>query len=177
MSKIRLATAWLDGCSGCHMSILDMDERIIELAQKVDVVYSPYVDAKEYPHDVDLCLVEGAVATDGDRDKLLKIRKNTKIVISLGDCAVTGNVPAMRNPFSVTSVLDRAYRENVTDASTAEAPVRGVPLLLSSARPAHEHVKIDYHIPGCPPSADIIYEVLKDLLNGQEPDTEHIKFG
>jgi len=177
MSKIRLATAWLDGCSGCHMSILDMDERIIEVMKKATVVYSPYVDRKDYPDNVDVALVEGAVATDGDRDKILKIRAHTKIVISLGDCAVTGNVPAMRNPYGVAAVLDRAYKENVTDPASAEAPTMSVPLLLCNARPVHEVVKVDYHIPGCPPSADVIYDVLNDLLEGQEPDTQHIKFG
>ena len=66
MNKMRLATAWLDGCSGCHMSILDLDERLIELTQFADLVYSPLVDTKEYPENVDIVLVEGAVSTDED---------------------------------------------------------------------------------------------------------------
>src|SRR6516225_4041260 len=114
MSKLRLATAWLDGCSGCHMSFLDMDERLIELAELVDVVYSPIVDTKEYPEAVDIALVEGAVASEDDEKKIRKIRAHTRTLVAMGDCAVTGNVPSMRNPFGPTPILHRAYIENAT---------------------------------------------------------------
>ena len=176
MSKARLATAWLDGCSGCHMSLLDMDERIVQIADKADFVYSPYVDTKDFPDEVDITLVEGAVATTGDRDKILKIREHTKILVSLGDCAVTGNVPAMRNPFGVAAVLDRAYHENVTDPAHSAAPIDKVPLMLCNATPVHETVKVDYYIPGCPPSADVIFNFVMDLLEGRDPN-KHLKFG
>jgi NAD-reducing hydrogenase small subunit len=96
MSKIKFATVWLDGCSGCHMSFLDLDERLIELAEKVDVVYSPLVDAKEFPPGVDVTLVEGSVSSTSDLEKIRRVRERTRILVSLGDCAVTGNVPAMR---------------------------------------------------------------------------------
>src|SRR6185503_16826934 len=89
-SKLRLATVWLDGCSGCHMSFLDMDERLLELAELVDVVYSPIVDAKEFPETVDIALVEGAVASVDDERKIKKIRAHTKMLIAMGDCAITG---------------------------------------------------------------------------------------
>src|SRR5208283_2983519 len=98
-AKVRLATAWLDGCSGCHMSFLDMDQRLLDLAPSIDLVYSPLVDIKEFPPDVDVTLVEGSVSTNEDIERIRKIRSRTKLLISLGDCAVTGNVPAMRNPF------------------------------------------------------------------------------
>ncbi len=114
MSKLRLATVWLDGCSGCHMSFLDMDEALITLSEKADLVYSPLVDAKIYPDSVDVALVEGAVSSEEDLHKILLIRKHTKTLVSLGDCAVTANVPSMRNPFGVKAVCDRAYRENAT---------------------------------------------------------------
>jgi coenzyme F420-reducing hydrogenase gamma subunit len=87
-----LATAWLDGCSGCHMSILDMDERLIDLAQRVQVVYGPYVDAKMFPENVDVAVVEGAVSSEEDLHKIQRMRANSKILVSIGDCAVTGTI-------------------------------------------------------------------------------------
>ena len=114
MSKIKLATVWLDGCSGCHMSFLDLDERLLAVAQKAELVYSPLVDAKEFPPDVDVTLVEGAVSSEEDLHKIRMVRERTKVLVSLGDCAVTANVPGMRNPFLTADVYKRAYIENVT---------------------------------------------------------------
>ena len=168
MSKLRLATAWLDGCSGCHMSFLDMDERLIELASKADLVYSPLLDAKEFPPDVDVTLVEGAVSSEEDLHKIRKIRQRTRLLVSLGDCAVTANVPAMRNPLPLVAVCDRAYRENVTLAPGTPSEV--IPRLLPYARPVHEVVQVDVYVPGCPPSADVIYYAVTELLEGREPN-------
>jgi NAD-reducing hydrogenase small subunit len=168
MSKPRLATVWLDGCSGCHMSFLDIDERILALAEKADLVYSPLVDAKIFPDEVDIALVEGAVSNEDDLHKIQLVREHTKTLISLGDCAVTANVPAMRNPFFTKEVYDRAYRENVTfDPGT---PNQVVPRLLPFARPVHEIVPVDVFVPGCPPSAEVIFYVLTELLEGRKPE-------
>lgn len=176
MSRKKLATVWLDGCSGCHMSFLDMDERLIELASLADLVYSPLVDAKEFPPDVDITLVEGAVSSEEDLHKIQKIRRQTKLLVSLGDCAVTANVPAMRNPFPVQAICDRAYRENVTQAPGT--PDQVVPRLLPYARPVHELVQVDVFIPGCPPSADVIHYALTELLEGREPQlSSKTRFG
>lgn len=176
MSKQKLATVWLDGCSGCHMSFLDMDERLIDLAGKVDLVYSPLVDNKEFPLDVDITLVEGAVSSEEDLHKIKAIRKRTKLLVSLGDCAVTANVPAMRNPFTVDSVCDRAYRE--TAALAPGTPTEVVPRLLPYARPVHEVVLVDVFVPGCPPSADVIFYTLAELLEGRQPElTTKTRFG
>jgi len=112
MEKARIATLWLDGCSGCHMSLLDMDERLLEIASKIELVYSPIVDAKEFPENVDLTLAEGAIASDEDVEKIKRVRSRTKLLVALGDCAVTGNVPAMRNNFVLEDVLRRSYIEN-----------------------------------------------------------------
>ena len=111
MRKLRLATVWLDGCSGCHMSLLDLDAAIIPILRKVDIVYGPLVDAQEFPEDVDVTLVEGAVSTQADADHIQVIRQNTKTLVSLGDCAVTGNVAAMRNTIPVSKLLQRIYVE------------------------------------------------------------------
>lgn len=176
MSKLRMATVWLDGCSGCHMSFLDMDERLLELADKVELVYSPLVDVKVFPEQVDLALVEGAVSSEEDLVKIRKIRKHTKFLVSLGDCAITGNVPAMRNPFPLAEVLERAYFENA--ATNQQVPVQVVPPLLDRVRPVHEVVKVDLFVPGCPPSADTIYYTLTELLAGRTPELgDKTRFG
>lgn len=168
MTKKRIATVWLDGCSGCHMSFLDMDERLLAIAGAADLVYSPLVDAKEFPENVEVTLVEGAVSSEEDLHKIQLVRERTKILISLGDCAVTANVPGMRNPFGLKAVFDRAYRENVT--FDPGIPNQVVPALLPCSRPVHEFVTVDIFVPGCPPSADTIYYVVTELLEGRMPD-------
>lgn len=175
MNKVRIATVWLDGCSGCHMSFLDMDERILQIAPRIDLVYSPLVDNKEFPENVDVTIVEGAVSNEEDLHKIQKIRARTKILVSLGDCAVTSNVPGMRNPFDVQSVLDRAYLENAQ--SNQHIPTQVIPPLLKRVRPVHEVVKVDVFVPGCPPSADGIFYVVSELLEGRMPNLNDLKFG
>ncbi|MGH9560452.1 MAG: hypothetical protein ACRD3S_03270 [Terracidiphilus sp.] len=164
MSKLKLATAWLDGCSGCHMSFLDMDERLLELAEVVDVVYSPLVDTKEFPDQVDIALVEGAVASVDDEKKIRKIREHSKTLVAIGDCAITGNVPSMRNPIGPEAILNRAYIENAS--AQQQIPCVVVPKLLKVVRPIHEFVRVDVFLPGCPPSADTFYAALTALVNG-----------
>lgn len=168
MSKARIATAWLDGCSGCHMSFLDMDERLLDLAPLVDLVYSPLVDAKDYPENVDVVLVEGAVSSEEDLAKIRRIRARTKLLVALGDCAVTSNVPSMRNRFPVAEVEERAYLENAE--CHRGVPREVIPPLLAKSRPVHEFVHVDVFVPGCPPSADTIHFVLTELLAGRMPD-------
>ena len=174
MGKPRVATVWLDGCSGCHMSVFDMDERLLDLADKMDLVYSPLVDTKEYPENVDIALVEGAIGSDEQQHFAHTMRKRTKIFVSLGDCAVTSNIVAYRNPFKVADVIGRAFVENTDDGSAL--PGREVPTLLPYAVPIHEIIDVDVFIPGCPPSADLIHAVLTELLEGRHPDIKN-RFG
>lgn len=166
-NETTLATVWLDGCSGCHMSLLDMDERLIELSSKFRLVYSPLVDRKTFPDHVDVTLVEGAVGSVGDLEKIRKIREHTRVLVSLGDCALTGNVSAMRNTFGPQAVYLRVYDENAD--LQKQIPTAGLPALLDRVRPVHEVVPVDVFVPGCPPSADTIYQVLTELLAGRVP--------
>ena len=173
MSEVKtLATVWLDGCSGCHMSLLDMDERLIELSSQFRLVYSPLVDRKIFPEHVDVTLVEGAVASEEDLRKIRKIREHTRVLVSLGDCALTGNVSAMRNACGPQPVLFRVYAENAD--LQKQVPTIGVPALLDRVRPVHEVVPVDVFVPGCPPSADTIFKVLSELLAGQVPTLEGV---
>jgi len=176
MRKVKVATVWLDGCSGCHMSLLDMDAAIISLGRKIDVVYGPLVDAQEFPEDVDVTLVEGAVSSQDDLNKVRKIRQRTQVLVSLGDCAITGNVPAMRNNIPVNRLLQRVYIDGAEGKK--QIPTDGVPALLKQARPLREFVKVDYSLPGCPPPAKLILGLITELVDGRKPEaSQPVKFG
>ncbi len=169
-AKVSVATVWLDGCSGCHMSFLDMDERLIELAAAIDIVYSPLVDTKIFPEQVDLTLVEGSVSSAEDLVKIKTIREHTRLLIAMGDCAVTGNVPSMRNPFGAEVILQHVYLRH--------APGEIVPRMLPRVLPVHQVVTVDAFLPGCPPSADVLYFALTELLAGRTPDVHDLtRFG
>jgi NAD-reducing hydrogenase small subunit len=176
MKKARIATVWLDGCAGCHMSLLDIDEAIIAIAKRVDVVYGPLVDAQEFPKSVDVTVIEGAVSSQEDLEKVRSIRQRSKLIVALGDCAVTGNVPAMRNQVPPRKLLERIYVEGAQEGRIV--PTDGVPALLRQAVPLHEVIKVDLHVPGCPPPAKAIAFVLGELLDGRVPDlSSKVKFG
>ena len=178
--RARLATAWLGGCSGCHMSFLDTDEFLFDLAQRVDVVYSPLVDAKTFPAHVDVTLVEGALANADNVELARTIRANSTTVVAFGDCAVNGNVTAMRNPLGdPTEILRRVYVERV-DRDGAIPDAEGiVPSLLPKVLPLHQVIDVDLHLPGCPPPADRIRDTVLALLDGNVPTDrgEDIRFG
>ncbi len=176
MRKMKLATIWLDGCSGCHMSLLDLDTALIPLARKIELVYGPLVDAHEFPEDVDVTFIEGAVSTDEDVEKVRQIRQSSKILVSLGDCAVTGNVAAMRNTVPVKKLLQSIYVEK-SDRDGA-IPKENLPQLAPQCRPVQDFVKIDMSLPGCPPQSKVIGEVLENLLDNRKPEIAmKLKFG
>lgn len=182
MDRLKIATVWFGGCSGCHMSFLDLDEVLIDLADQVEIVYSPVVDMKEYPEGVDLCLIEGAICNEDNLELLHKIRARTKVLVSFGDCAVTANVPAIRNQLGLgntDSVLQRAYIENAQLNPQVPKADGIVPALLKRVMPVHEVVPVEYFLPGCPPPADRIKTFLTQALAGQTPKLEgaQLKFG
>ncbi len=180
MAGVKFATVWLGGCSGCHMSFLDLDEWLFDLAAQVDFVYSPFMDVKEYPEGVDVVLVEGAIANEEHLEMIRKVRARSRILVSFGDCAVTGNVTALRNPLGgAEPVLQRCYIEAVDLQGQIPFEPGIVPPLLDQVTPVHSVVPVEAYLPGCPPAADRIRAVLEPLLTGNLPHLEgqQIKFG
>lgn len=181
--RLRMATVWLGGCSGCHMSFLDLDEWLFDLAAQVDIVFSPLADVKEFPEGVDVTLVEGAVANEDNLALIKKARASSKLLISFGDCAVTGNVTALRNTLgddNVAVVLARSYQDvtNLNPHLPDEHPI--VPPLLAQVLPVHAVVPVDIYLPGCPPPAARIRALLEQVLAGQPlklDGREMLKFG
>jgi NAD-reducing hydrogenase small subunit len=181
-APLRLATVWFGGCSGCHMSFLDLDEYLLELAGKAEIVFSPVMDVKEYPEGVDVCLMEGAICNEDNLEMVRKVRARTKVLVSFGDCAVTANVPAIRNQLGLDnaqSVLQWAYIECAQTNPGLPKEPGIVPALLPQVLPIHEIVHVNYFVPGCPPPAERIKALLAQVLAGQEPQLtgKDIKFG
>lgn len=183
VNKIKLATVWLGGCAGCHMSFLDLDEWLFELAQKVDLVFSPIADVKEFPEGVDVVLVEGAIANEDNLALVKKARARSKVLVSFGDCAVTGNVTALRNTLGLSNadaVLDRAYKDGALLHPHLPDDTSVVPPLLEQVLPVHAVVSVDLYLPGCPPPAPRIRALLEQMLAGETPKLEGramLKFG
>jgi NAD-reducing hydrogenase small subunit len=180
MGLLKLASIWFGGCSGCHMSFLDLDEFLITLAEKAEIAFSPVVDAKVFPEGVDVCLIEGAICNEENLHLAKLIRERTKVVVSFGDCAVTANVPSMRNSLRTASVvLERSYLENGDLNAMIPAEPGILPQLVDKVVPVHSVIPVDFYIPGCPPPAARIREVLEQIL-ANEPahlSGRGIKFG
>ena len=172
--KPKVATVWLGGCSGCHMSFLDLDERLIDLVEKMDLVFSPIADIKEFPRNVDVTLVEGAVATVEHEELAHLIRRNSRSVVSFGDCAVTGNVTAMRNAIDTDVVLHRSYVELADINRRVPRTYPTLAQLMPQARPLHEFITVDAYIHGCPPTAEQIWSAVSELLEGRMPALSHV---
>jgi NAD-reducing hydrogenase small subunit len=179
MSKAIIATTSLAGCFGCHMSLLDIDERILELAELVEFNKSPINDIKKFTKKCDIGLIEGGVCNSENVHILKEFRENCRILISVGECAIMGGLPALRNGIPLRECLEEAYI-NGPSVETDENPIipndEDLPLLLDKVYPCHKIVKIDYFLPGCPPRADLIYNALVALLTDQPMDIPYESF-
>jgi NAD-reducing hydrogenase small subunit len=164
--KVRIASASLCGCFGCHMSLLDIDERILELVQLVEFDRSPITDIKVVG-DCDIGLIEGGVANAENVEVLREFRKHCKVLVAFGACAVNGGIPAMRNAFTLKECLDEAYIDGIGVANPQIPDDPEIPLLLDKVHPIHEVVRVDHYLPGCPPSGDTIWTFLTELIAGK----------
>jgi NAD-reducing hydrogenase small subunit len=172
MSKIKVATTSLAGCFGCHMSFLDLDERLVTLADLVEFNRSPITDIK-HCSPCDIGLIEGGVCNAENVHVLREFRNNCKILVAVGACAINGGLPAMRNSGPLEECLREAYTTGIGVENPHIPNDPELPLLLNQVHPIHEVVKIDYSLPGCPPSADVFWKFLTDLLAGKEPSLEY----
>lgn len=172
MAKPKLATASLAGCFGCHMSILDIDDRILQLIELVDFDKSPVDDIKEFTGPVEIGLIEGGCCNEENVRVLKDFRHHCKILISVGECAIGGGIPAMRNGIPLKECFDEAYRDgpSVHNPDNILPNDPELPLVLDRVYPCHEVVKMDYHLQGCPPPADTIWAALTALLTDQPVD-------
>jgi NAD-reducing hydrogenase small subunit len=171
-NKIRVATTSLAGCFGCHMSFLDLDERLVQLAELVEFDRSPITDI-EHCTNCDIGLIEGGVCNSENVHTLREFRLNCKILVAVGACAINGGLPAMRNFIPLEECLTEAYLDGIGVENPQIPNDVELPLLLDKVRPIHEVVKIDYYLPGCPPSADVFWKFFTDLLEGREPKLDY----
>lgn len=174
MAKPKVASDWLCGCAGCHMSFLDIDERIVKLVELVDLRSTPITDLKHPDADgVDVGILEGGINNTFNEEVAKMMRQRSKILIALGDCAVFGGVPAMRNFFTIEESLKRAYVETESTDSNGLIPSSPELATMTRVRAIHEVVPVDIYIPGCPPDADIIFYALSELAQGRMPELKN----
>jgi len=167
--KIKISTCSLGGCFGCHMSILDIDEKLIELAGVIEFTRTPLTDIKQITQS-DIGIIEGGVCNLENLEVLTEYRQKTKVLVAMGACAITGGLPAMRNQFSLKECLDESYVNGVGIINPHIPNDPEIPLLLDKVHPLHETVKIDYFLPGCPPAAESIWTFLQSLIKGEPVD-------
>ena len=172
--KVRIATTSLAGCFGCHMSLLDIDERLFELAGRCEFDRSPLTDIK-HASPCDIALIEGGVSNSENVHVLRELRANAKILVAVGACAINGGLPAMRNHLNIGDILKQVYRDPLTGEANIPADPE-LPLPLDKVYPINEIVRVDYSLPGCPPSADAIWKYLTDLILGRMPRLDHQLF-
>ena len=173
VKKLKVATTSLAGCFGCHMSFLDIDERLFTLLEHIEFDRSPLTDIKVVSPDCDIGIIEGGLCNAENVHVLREFRRNCKVLIAIGACAINGGLPAQRNHLALTTILEEVYHTSPGLANGLIPNDPELPLPLNKVHPIHEVVKVDYFIPGCPPSADAIWKVLTDLLAGREPELGH----
>jgi len=153
------------------MSLLDIDELLLELVQKVQFDRSPLTDIKEIgPCDVGL--IEGGVCNAENLHVLKAFRRNCKTLVAVGACAITGGVPAMRNNVDLWDCFREVYQYEPGTEGRVIPNDRELPLPFDKVRPVQEIVRIDYFLPGCPPAAEVFWRFFSDVLAGREPKVE-----
>jgi NAD-reducing hydrogenase small subunit len=176
MAKPKISSDWMAGCAGCHMSLLDIDERIITVAELADIRSTPITDLKEPDESgVDVGILEGGINNTANEEVAHKMRKRCKFLVALGDCAVFGGVPAMRNFFTIEESLRRAYIETESTDESGMIPSDPELCVPTKVRALNEVVKVDLHVPGCPPDPDVIFYVLAELAQGRVPELKDEK--
>jgi NAD-reducing hydrogenase small subunit len=175
MSKPKVATAALSSCFGCHMSVLDIDERILQLVELIDFDKSPITDIKKFTGRCAVGIVEGGCCNQENVEVLRSFRENCDVLIALGDCATMGGIPALRNNVPLQECMDEAYRDGPTvhNPSGQLPNDEDLPLLLDRVYPIQDIVKVDIFLPGCPPPADAIWAALTALLTNQPLELGH----
>lgn len=169
---VKIATTWLGGCSGCHISLLDLHEELLNLLENVELVHCPVLmDVKEIPDGVEVALIEGGIRNEENLEIAKEMRERAKIVIAFGTCAAFGGVPGLGNLYSNDELLDKAYKTTITTKNDdGIIPNEEVPELVSRVKPLSEVIEVDYFIPGCPPNPEMIAEIVTTLLEGKEPE-------
>ena len=179
-AKKILATTSLAGCFGCHMSLLDVDERILDLIELVEFNKSPFDDIKTFTKECDIGLIEGGCCNDENVHVLTEFRKHCKVLVAVGECALMGGLPALRNVIPLKECLEEAYLDGHSVAGSNPERIiphdPDLPKILNRVYPCHEVVKIDYFLPGCPPNADLIWDALVALVSGKELDPSYCSF-
>ena len=171
MNKPKIASDWMCGCAGCHMSLLDMDERILKIVELANLRSTPITDLKEPDESgVDVGVLEGAINNSANEEVAIKMRKRAKILVALGDCAVFGGVPAMRNFCGVEAALQLAYVDADSNEPGSQIPNDPELATMTKTRAIHEVVPVDFNVPGCPPDPDVIFYILAELAQGRKPE-------
>ena len=176
MSKPKVSSDWMAGCAGCHMSLLDMDERILQVIELADLRATPITDLKQPDESgVDVGILEGGINNTANEEVAHTMRKRCKILVALGDCAVFGGVPAMRNFFTIEESLRRAYVETESTDENGKIPDDPELAVPTRVRALQDVVPVDIFVPGCPPDADTIFYVLAELAQGRLPEIKNDK--
>lgn len=167
--KLKVATTSLAGCFGCHMSFLDIDERLLDFCEVAEFNRSPLTDIKHCEGEIDIGLIEGGLCNAENVETLREFRAHCRILVAVGACAINGGIPAMRNHISLKACLEEAYVDAIGVVNPQIPNDPELPLLLEKVHPIHEVVTVDYVLPGCPPSADVFWSFLSDIAEGREP--------
>ncbi len=170
MAKPKVATVWLEGCAGCHMSFLDLDEKLLEILPLIELTVSPITDFKDYEfREVDLGIIEGGIGNEEQLRIARKLRENSRIIMAWGDCAVFGGINTLRNWIPKNTILQRAYVDTESTVGGIIPVHEEVPPLLDRVLPVNQVITVDTYIPGCPPSPQAIAYGLTEILQGRLP--------